>query len=371
MKRQWTSPVISLITAGWMALSCTQQADNSYLVEGQVSDPNANGQTIYIRKYDDNQAIDSTVIQNNRFQFKGTIDTAHFCRIDVSRQEYGNLIVEPGQIHVNMKNPMQPASGTPLNEKLCKLMQREDSLYSVLKEKREELRAAYPDRKEFMEQMERYRKQQQQELAQICGQVMAIHNNDAIGFYLMYSDFIQDLPLEEKWNALQQMGPWLKSTRSAQRLIQTVEMERRSQEGMPFIDIKGVDEKGNKVALADFVGKEDYLLVDMWASWCQPCRQEIPNLAQLHRKYKGKGLTVVGVFTWDKKENLLPTLQEEKITWPQIVDVENEAMQSYGVNGIPFIFLLSPDGIILKRGLRGENMLQIVERYLKEKPAGK
>lgn len=363
MKKQWISPVISLVVAGWMALSCTQQVDNSYIVEGKVSDPKANGQTIYIRKYDDNMAIDSTVIQNNRFLFKGTIDTAHFCRIDVSRQEYGNLIVEPGKIHVNMKNPKQPASGTPLNEEFSRLMQKEDSLYNALKEKRKELQAAYPNKKELMEQIKRYREQQQQEITQISEQVMALHNNDAIGFYLMYSDFIQDLPLEAKWNALQQMGPWLKSTRSAQRLIQSVEKERRSQEGMPFIDIKGVDEKGNEVALADFLGKGNYVLVDMWASWCQPCRQEIPNLAQLYRKYNGKGLTVVGIFTWDQKENLSRTLQEEKITWPQIVDIKNEAMQSYGVNGIPFIFLLSPDGIILKRGLRGENMIQTVESY--------
>lgn len=60
-------------------------------------------------------------------------------------------------------------------------------------------------------------------------------------------------------------------------------------------------------------------------------------------------------------------MQEEKITWNQIVDTEMGAMQKYGINGIPFIFLLSPDGIIVERGLRGEEMIQTVESYLNQK----
>ncbi len=366
MKKEILSSAILLITVAFTAISCTQQADNSYIAEGSVDDSSANGMTIYIRKYDDNTAIDSTVVQNNRFVFKGTIDTAHFCRIDVN-QEFGNLIVEPGHIYVNMKDLNNPASGTQMNDELSRLKQIEDSLYTTVQQKEEELRAAYPDKKEFTEQMKRYKEQLQQEMAKIGEQLMAIHNNDAIGFYLMYSSFIQELPLEAKWNALQQMGPWLKSTQAAQQLIQTVEMEKKSQVGMPFIDIKGTDENGKEVALADFVGKGNYVLVDMWASWCRPCRQEIPNLAKLHNLYHNKGLTVVGVFTWDQKENLTTAMQEEKITWNQIVDTEMGAMQKYGINGIPFIFLLSPDGIIVERGLRGEEMIQTVESYLNQK----
>ena len=54
----------------------------------------------------------------------------------------------------------------------------------------------------------------------------------------------------------------------------------------------------------EYVGKGKYVLLDMWASWCAPCKAEIPNLRELHNTYKDKGLTVLGLFVWDKKENL-------------------------------------------------------------------
>ena len=98
-----------------------------------------------------------------------------------------------------------------------------------------------------------------------------------------------------------------------------------------------------------------------------PCKAEIPHLAQLHNRYKDKGLTVIGLFTWDKAENLPEAIKAEKITWPQIIDTDNQGMKQYGVDGIPHIILFSPDGTILKRGLRGDFMIKTVENILSNK----
>ena len=118
---------------------------------------------------------------------------------------------------------------------------------------------------------------------------------------------------------------------------------------MPYTDITGTDADGKPIALSDFIGKGNYVLMDMWASWCGPCKGEIPNLARLHNQYKDKGLTVIGLFVWDKQENLKKAMESEGITWPQIVDEESKSTQVYGVDGIPHIILFSPDGTILKR----------------------
>ena len=131
---------------------------------------------------------------------------------------------------------------------------------------------------------------------------------------------------------------------------------------MPYTDITGTDADGKPIALSDFIGKGNYVLMDMWASWCGPCKGEIPNLARLHNQYKDKGLTVIGLFVWDKQENLKKAMESEGITWPQIVDEESKSTQMYGVDGIPHIILFSPDGTILKRNLRGDAMIKTKRR---------
>lgn len=175
------------------------------------------------------------------------------------------------------------------------------------------------------------------------------------------------MSLDEKLELLAHAGPWVKSTKIIKRLQADLDNQKKTTEGQPFVDIDGKDIEGNDIALSDFIGKSNYVLLDMWASWCAPCKAEIPYLAQLHNRYKDKGLTVIGLFTWDKAENLPEAIKSEKITWPQIIDTDNQGMKQYGVDGIPHIILFSPDGTILKRGLRGDFMIKTVENILSNK----
>ena len=143
-----------------------------------------------------------------------------------------------------------------------------------------------------------------------------------------------------------------------------MDSKKRTAEGSMFVDIEGSDEQGNALKLSQFVGRGNYVLGDMWASWCGPCRREIPNLLQLYRKYHDKGLTIVGVFVWDKLENLKPAKEKEGILWPQLIDSKETATKLYGVNGIPQIILFAPDGTIVERDLRGSKMLERVDKVM-------
>ena len=105
--------------------------------------------------------------------------------------------------------------------------------------------------------------------------------------------------------------------------------------------------------LSDYVGKGSYVLVDFWASWCAPCRAEIPNLIKAYNDYKDKGLVVLGVATWDKPEDTMRAIEELEIPYPQIMNAQNAGSDAYGIEGIPEIILFAPDGKIEARGLRG------------------
>ena len=127
-----------------------------------------------------------------------------------------------------------------------------------------------------------------------------------------------------------------------------------------FVDFKGKDLNDKEVALSNYVGKGKYVLVDFWASWCGPCRAEIPNLIELAKKYGKKNFMVLGVNVWDSKPQFLNSLKHEGIKYEQIFMETNEATELYGIQGIPQIILFAPDGTIVARDLRGEAMKALV-----------
>ena len=127
------------------------------------------------------------------------------------------------------------------------------------------------------------------------------------------------------------------------------------QEGDMFRDF-AVEYEGKTTRLSDYVGKGQYGLVDFWASWCVPCRREIPNLIAAYNKYKDKGLQVLGVAAWDEPDNTKKAIEEDKIPYPQILNSQKIAADAYGIAAIPRIILFAPDGTIVANGLRGEDI---------------
>ena len=159
---------------------------------------------------------------------------------------------------------------------------------------------------------------------------------------------------------------------SVVKLKKAIDNRKETVEGKMFKDFTIVQDPSypakSTVKLSDYVGKGKYVLVDFWASWCKPCKMEIPYLRSIYNSYHGRRFDVVSVSVWDDPKAARDTAKVYGVKWKQIVNAQSIPTEIYGIQGIPQIILFGPDGTIVKRDLRGAEIEKEVVKHLSNFP---
>ena len=173
----------------------------------------------------------------------------------------------------------------------------------------------------------------------------------------------------EMENLLQTIDPSLRETAGYKQLQKSLEEIAPIALGEKYRDLELVDENGKTVQLSNYVKPGQYNMVEFWASWCGPCRGEIPHLRHVYDAYgKGKdAFNMISVSIDDKEKDWKQALKEENMKWTQLCDLKGwkgEVINKYKIQGVPFCLILDKEGRIIDHGVRGSELDVVLIKYL-------
>jgi thiol-disulfide isomerase/thioredoxin len=361
-----------LLAAGALSIMASCSGNKAgYVITGTV-EGGADGDTVLLQERvgRDWNNLDTTIIADGKFEFKGVQDTAAYRYITWSNAEdkyVMDLFVENGVITVSLGKTNDSATGTPTND-----------IYQPIREKLGEFDKQYNDIVGVIRNDTTLTEEQRAEMTEKLNEIgkgetefnmssMFANIENPVGLLLFKNNFY-GMTVAENDSALNLLPEKFQNDETVLKIKETVATQKRTSPGAKFTDVELTTPDGTPVKLSDYVGKGKLVLVDFWASWCGPCRREMPNIVEIYKDYKGDKFEIVGISLDSDASAWTSAISTLGITWPQMSDLkgwDNEAAKLYAVNSIPCVLLIDGEGTIIERGLQGKKLREKVDELMK------
>ena len=314
--------ILFLLVLTAALVSCGKTA---YTIDGIFTTDD--GTEVYLIDLDRGDTLAVTTVQNGRFSFSG--DVKEPCFVYVGREKTRvSLILEPGNVTADIDE--RTTGGTPLTD-----------AYNA-----------------FHKRFYAYKRDQRAEKAALTDSVVKANPDNLLGAValedLAHADTSAFLALYR-----QTVTDRVRDFYLVRKAYDAIELQNQTAPGRMFTDytVVGGNPDGTDVKLSDYVGQGKYILLDHWASWCGPCKAEMPNVVNAYAKYHDKGFEVVGLSFDREKEPWVEAIKEWEMPWIHLSDLKywkTVASDVYNVNSIPDNLLIDPEGTVVARCLRGD-----------------
>ncbi len=346
--------LLFFVVAAVAFVGCTSK---NYAIEGNIK-----GLTGMVYLCDESrQPVDSTMAEDGAFSFAGKTDgyAIRTIRGGEGETRFGAIVfLEPGEMVISdtgMPGRKQ-VTGTPLN-----------NAFSAYNDSVNELYAEYRNPETPMER--------RIELDAMSDVLVANfyeeQRGNAIGAYLLASELSYNYTGQELLDEIASFPQQLQDTKMLTQLKEKAELKVKTDPGKQYIEVvqPGID--GNPVTLSSVVENPDvkYVLLDFWASWCPPCRGEIPFMKKTYDAFHSKGFEIFGVSHDTEHDNWVECINENGLNWIHVSELrrfDNQAAKDYGVQAIPSNFLIDGNGTIIATNLRGDALYNKIAELLGE-----
>ncbi|MFC3197884.1 redoxin domain-containing protein [Parapedobacter deserti] len=351
------------IIFGWMLIffaACT--SNEEFTLDGQVHNK-GNIRTVVL--YEGDRRLDSAFLnERGEFRIQRVASHPRLFTLGVGDTRY-HLILQNGDrvsfaADLSKGSEAYEITGSPLSAKI-------KAFAATIAEKerfQSELEASFAeestglDNAGLLNLRQQFQRKYREGMKQYTAAAVQFANehDDLAGFYAMNTLDPELAEAEMIAYADRIAGRWDDNARVRQFLEEMARLKRLAI-GQPAPDFESLTPHNQRVKLSDFRGK--YTLVDFWASWCVPCREENPNIVKQYHAYKDKGFTVLGVSLDGNPGSWMRAIKEDDLEWTQVSDLQqwgSEVVGLYRIKAIPTSYLLDPQGIIIAKNLRGPEL---------------